>query len=94
MEVNRYFLGMGQMLVVGGDTQGNMTRAARMIYSGAEQGCRIVVLPECLDVGWTFPTAARLAQPIPGAEMIIDGTRESFPVARPEAGDARVRPGR
>jgi hypothetical protein len=29
------------------------------------------VLPECLDAGWTFPTAARLAQPIPGAHSDV-----------------------
>jgi predicted amidohydrolase len=78
MHAEQYLLGMGQMLVEGGDTAGNLTRAKQMIYRGAEQGCRIVVLPECLDAGWTFPTAASLAQPIPGphSNILIRAARE------------------
>jgi predicted amidohydrolase len=71
METGEYILGMGQILVEGGDTEGNLARATRMIYSAAERGCRIVVLPECLDIGWTFPTAADLAQPIPGTHSEV-----------------------
>jgi predicted amidohydrolase len=37
-----------------------------MIRRAAEQNCAIVVLPECLDLGWTDPAARELAQPIPG----------------------------
>jgi len=32
----------------------------------AEKGCRVIVLPECLDLGWTHPSAPERAQPIPG----------------------------
>ncbi|MEK7406473.1 MAG: carbon-nitrogen hydrolase family protein [Acidobacteriota bacterium] len=63
-----YLLGMGQMLVEGGDVQGNLGRAERIVCEAAERGCRIVVLPECLDLGWTFPGARELAQPIPGPQ--------------------------
>ncbi len=37
-----------------------------MIEQAADRGCRVIVLPECLDAGWTFPGARSLAQPIPG----------------------------
>ncbi len=37
-----------------------------MIAEAAENGCLIVVLPECLDLGWTHPSALEMAQPIPG----------------------------
>ena len=37
-----------------------------MVEDAAAQGCRIVVLPECLDAGWAHPEARRLAEPIPG----------------------------
>ncbi len=59
-------VGMGQMLVVPGALEDNLTRAVAMIHAAARQKCVIVVLPECLDVGWTSPTSAELAQPIPG----------------------------
>lgn len=57
---------MGQMLVVGGDAPGNLARARAMIARAAKEGCAIVVLPECLDLGWTHPSARELAESIPG----------------------------
>jgi len=59
-------LAMGQMLVEGGRLGENLRRAGEMIAQSASQGCQIVVLPECLDLGWTHPSARRLAEPIPG----------------------------
>ena len=59
-------LGMGQMLVKCGDMEGNLDRARAMIRAGADAGCRMVVLPECLDLGWTFPGACQWAGPVPG----------------------------
>lgn len=65
-QLRSYTLAMGQMLVVGGNAPGNLARARAMIKRAAEQGCSIVVLPECLDLGWTHPGTRELAQPIPG----------------------------
>lgn len=62
----RFKLAMGQMLVVGGDAGGNLGRAAEMVRRAGEQGCAIIVLPECLNLGWTHPSARDLAQTIPG----------------------------
>jgi predicted amidohydrolase len=59
-------VGMGQMLVEGGKLDENLVRALAMIRDAAQQECEVVVLPECLDVGWTHPSAHELAQPIPG----------------------------
>lgn len=59
-------VGMGQMLVEGGASEANLRRAVEMVRRAGEQGCDVVVLPECLDLGWTFPEARRRAQPIPG----------------------------
>ncbi|MCW5978391.1 MAG: carbon-nitrogen hydrolase family protein [Bryobacteraceae bacterium] len=63
----RFRLAMGQMLVAPGEPDRNMTRAVEMIRRSAEEGCRVVVLPECLDLGWTDPSAGWAALPIPGA---------------------------
>jgi predicted amidohydrolase len=62
----RLILAMGQMLVEGGQVEQNLARAIGMINAAAEQGCHLIVLPECLDLGWTDPSARELAQPIPG----------------------------
>lgn len=59
-------LGMAQMLVEGGQIEANLSRAEQMIARAAAEGCAVVVLPECLDAGWTSPSARELAQPIPG----------------------------
>ena len=66
-----YTLAMGQMRVVGGDAQGNLARAVRMIEQAAAEGAAIIVLPECLDLGWTHPSAHELAAPIPGDHSAV-----------------------
>ena len=62
-----YRVGMAQILVEGGCPRPNLDRAVGAIARAAAEGCRLVVLPECLDLGWTHPSARDLAQPIPGA---------------------------
>jgi predicted amidohydrolase len=55
-----------QMLVEGGEVEANLSRAEVMVEQAAAAGCDVVVLPECLDVGWTHPAARSLAEAIPG----------------------------
>ncbi len=57
---------LAQMRVVGGDPAGNLARSREAVRRGAEAGAEVVVLPECLDLGWAHPSAAALAAPIPG----------------------------
>lgn len=59
-------LGMGQMLVEGGKYERNLQRAEAMIRKAREADCQAAVLPECLDTGWTHPSARELARTIPG----------------------------
>lgn len=59
-------IGMGQLLVEGGEPERNLTRAGEMIEEAREKGCQWVLLPETLDFGWTHPSAFKEAQPIPG----------------------------
>jgi predicted amidohydrolase len=72
-----YRAGLGQILVEGGKPADNLDRAVAMIERAAGQGCRVVVLPECLDFGWTDPSARDGAQPIPGAhsDRLADAAR-------------------
>ena len=57
---------MAQMLVEGGEPDANMARAVARVADGAEHGCDVALLPECIDLGWTHPSARELADPIPG----------------------------
>jgi predicted amidohydrolase len=79
VSIEPYRVGMAQILVEGGRPLPNLRRAAAAIHSAAEEGCRLVVLPECLDFGWTDPSARGLAQPIPGphAELLVKAAREA-----------------
>jgi predicted amidohydrolase len=64
-------IGMAQILVEGGRPESNLARAVTRIQEAAELGCKFVVLPECMDLGWTHPSARELAQPIPGSHFQI-----------------------
>lgn len=66
MDENVVRIGMAQMLVDGGEPEVNLGRAVALIERAAAAGCAVVVLPECMDVGWMHPAAHDLAQPIPG----------------------------
>lgn len=59
-------VGMAQMLVEPGQREANLARAGQMVHDAAAAGCDVVVLPECLDLGWTHESARTQAQPIPG----------------------------
>ena len=64
--MSTFRLGMAQTLVEGGRPGPNLDRAVAAIRQASDAGCRVVVLPECLDLGWTDPSARELARPIPG----------------------------
>ncbi|NVO85856.1 carbon-nitrogen hydrolase family protein [Hymenobacter terrestris] len=59
-------VGLGQLLVEGGEPERNLVRAEQMVADAAAQGCELVLLPETLDFAWTHPSALTEAQPIPG----------------------------
>jgi predicted amidohydrolase len=79
MGLDNYRVGMAQVLVEGGRPEANLGRAAAAVREAAARGCRLVVLPECLDLGWTDPSARGLARPIPGAhaDALIRAAREN-----------------
>jgi predicted amidohydrolase len=78
MSSTSYRVGMAQLLVEGGCPEANLGRAMQAVANAAAQQCRLVVLPECLDLGWTHPSARDLAQPIPGAhsDRLVDAARK------------------
>jgi predicted amidohydrolase len=68
-KMSRFLVGMGQILVEPGRPQANLSRAVDAVRQAASQGCRLVVLPECLDLGWGDPSARDLAQPLSGPHV-------------------------
>jgi predicted amidohydrolase len=69
--MKRFKLALGQMTVVGGDIEGNVQRAVRMISAATDAGAKVVLLPEALDVGWTNPNARTLATAIPDGQTCL-----------------------
>lgn len=59
-------LGLGQMLVEYGNPESNISRACSAVREGGQRGCDVVLLPECLDLGWANPAGRELAELIPG----------------------------
>ena len=59
-------IGLGQLLVEGGEPTRNLGRAVEQIAQAAAQRCDLLLLPETLDFAWTHPSALYEAQPIPG----------------------------
>lgn len=59
-------IGLGQLLVEGGEPARNLARATALMAQAAAQKCDLVLLPETLDFAWTHPSALYEAQPIPG----------------------------
>lgn len=57
---------MVQLLVEGGEPDRNMDRAEQYIRRAAERECNFVLLPECMDLGWTHPSTYMECEPVPG----------------------------
>jgi predicted amidohydrolase len=78
MAAANYRAALAQILVEGGRPRANLGRAVEAIAHAAARGCRLVVLPECLDLGWTDPSARDLAMPIPGphTDLLVRAARE------------------
>src|SRR5574340_10468 len=72
-------IAMAQILVEGGAPEANLARAETAIAEAARQGCDIVLLPECLDAGWTHPAAREIACPVPGPtfERLAEAARRA-----------------
>jgi predicted amidohydrolase len=71
-------VGLCQMRVETGARDENLSRARAMVARARGEGCDVALLPECLDLGWTYPEAPARAQPIPGpaSEALAEAARE------------------
>ncbi len=58
-------LALLQMRVLGGERERNVEHAVDLIRRAKTQGADIALLPECMDLGWTDPSAKQEATAIP-----------------------------
>ncbi len=59
-------IGLGQLLVEGGEPDRNFERAEIMVRDASHNKCDLILLPECMDLGWTHPSAKTESLTIPG----------------------------
>lgn len=59
-------IGLGQLLVEGGEPWRNFERATKMVQMAAQEKCDIILLPETIDFAWTHPSSLVESEPIPG----------------------------
>ncbi|MFN4811007.1 MAG: carbon-nitrogen hydrolase family protein [Bacteroidota bacterium] len=71
-------IGLGQLLVEGGEPDRNLERAYELIKEAKTNGCHIILLPETMDFGWTHPSALDESEPIPGkySNLLCDWAKE------------------
>lgn len=72
-------IGLGQLLVEGGEPERNLERAIELIIEAKKNSCEIILLPECLDFGWTHPSGLQKAKAIPGefSEILSNCAKEN-----------------
>ena len=58
-------LAMIQMEVRGGELDWNINHALDRIEEAAKNQAKVVLLPECMDLGWTHPSSQTKAEYIP-----------------------------
>src|SRR6478752_4019861 len=65
-------LALVQMLLLPGEPERNLERAAALARTAKEKGAEVVLLPEALPFGWMDPSAKELAEAIPGGRYYDD----------------------
>lgn len=79
MSPKAFKLALVQMDVIGGDLQRNVQHATELIAEAAANGAQVVLLPECMDLGWTHPSSKTLAGAIPdgfACTALMDAARK------------------
>lgn len=61
-------LAIVQMYVEPGEREQNLAHAEELIREASDNNADVVLLPEVMDLGWTHPSAKKLAEPIPDGE--------------------------
>lgn len=65
MKPKLFKLALAQIQVKGGQKEWNIRHAVELIAEAALNGAQIVLLPECMDLGWTHPSSLKMAEGIP-----------------------------
>lgn len=64
----KFKLAIIQMYVEPGDKEKNLAHAEELIKEAKANGADFALLPEMMDLGWTHPSAKKLAGQVPGGE--------------------------
>lgn len=72
-------IALGQLLVEGGEAERNLERAVELIEEANEKKCKLILLPETLDLAWTHPSALEEAEPVPGkySDILCEAAKEN-----------------
>jgi len=65
IEPKGFKLALIQMRVEGGEKERNLRHAVELIAEAATNGAEVVLLPECIDLGWTHSSSLTEAEEIP-----------------------------
>lgn len=78
-------LGLGQLLVEGGEPERNFERALKMIKKSSQSNYDIILFPETIDFAWTHPSSIHESEPIPRAysDMFCQWAKEFRYICRP-----------
>ncbi len=70
-------IALGQIEVQWGCPRENLSRALTAVNEARRQGADLVVLPECMDLGWLAPEAVTQAEPLggPRTQALQDAAR-------------------
>ncbi|MDA0814503.1 MAG: carbon-nitrogen hydrolase family protein [Verrucomicrobia bacterium] len=63
-------IALAQIHIEGGALEANLARVEVAVADAASADADIVVLPEASDLGWAHPSAAKLAESVPGGATI------------------------
>ena len=64
-------LALIQMRVEGGCRAKNLARASQFVDLAAAEGSQVILLPEAMDLGWTHPSSAMQAEPVPDGSTSV-----------------------
>ncbi|MFI6443629.1 carbon-nitrogen hydrolase family protein [Kitasatospora sp. NPDC050543] len=77
-DLRRYRVGLVQLSVATNRRPENLARAEKLVRAAADEGCRLVVLPEVFATALNLPKSHEIAEPVPGplTEWLADLARE------------------
>lgn len=80
MNSKTFKLAIIQMSIKGGEKDWNIQHASDLISEAASKGAQVVLLPECVDLGWTDSSCKEMAGEIPSGnacQVLMKAAKEN-----------------